>query len=74
MYYSKSTGGFYHDPMIMPSDGIEISDELYKFLLEEQSNGKQIVSGKDGKPIAVNRAVQETDDSARRRRDARPAE
>lgn len=34
---------------------IEISEEYWQQLLEEQSNGKKIISNEEGYPIAVNR-------------------
>lgn len=46
MYYSKTTGGFYsldiHGQDGIPSDAVEISDELYAVLLAGQSAGKLI--------------------------------
>ena len=53
-YFSKTTKGFYtteiHGTNI-PSDCVEISDERYNWLLEEQNKkGKQIEPDKNGYP------------------------
>jgi hypothetical protein len=54
MLYSKSTNGFYikeiHGENI-PSDSIEIDDDLYQELIDGQSNGKIISTDKKGYPI-----------------------
>lgn len=56
-YYSPLTKGFYlkdiHGDNI-PPDSVEITEEEHKNLLEQQSNGKEIVSSETGKPIAIN--------------------
>lgn len=56
MYYSKTNNAFYDDPKyypIVPSDLIQITDQECKYLLEQQSKGKIIKAGSNGKPIAV---------------------
>jgi len=54
MYYAKSTGGFYakeiHGTNI-PKDAVEITEEYWEKLLQEQSLGKQIVPDDKGYPI-----------------------
>lgn len=53
MHYSPSTGGFYlaaiHGENI-PSDAVEITDELHASLLDGQSSGRSIVPGPGGMP------------------------
>lgn len=39
------------DEYIVPDGYIEISEELYKSLLDGQSQGKQIVTGSEGTPV-----------------------
>lgn len=55
MLFSAQTGGFYvpaiHGDAI-PSDAVEITNELHAELLQAQSEGKVIVPGADGRPIA----------------------
>lgn len=41
--------------------GMEITDEYRRELLEEQSNGKRIITGDDGLPVAVDYVVSEED-------------
>lgn len=47
IYYKK---GFYPAPQ---EGAVEISDELYQHLLAGQSQGKQIVEGKEGVPMLI---------------------
>jgi hypothetical protein len=51
-YYSKANNGFYtpeiNDPM--PSDVVQISDEVWSLLLDGQANGKIIQPDADGNP------------------------
>lgn len=57
-FYSPSTGGFYRDDVHgerKPADCVEITHAQWQSLLDEQSGGKQIVTGKTGLPIAVDR-------------------
>lgn len=53
MFYSATTGGFY-DPEInkngMPSDVVEITDELHASLLEGQATGLIIAADENGAP------------------------
>lgn len=60
IFYSKSTGGFYaheiHGDSI-PQDCVEISQDEYVGLLQEQSLGKCITAGEDGYPILVGTPV-----------------
>ena len=56
IYYSPSSRGFYNDYIHesnIPEDAIEISQDLYSFLLEQQSQGKIIQPGISGLPEAV---------------------
>lgn len=55
MRYSFFTCGFY-DPKThieIQDDSVEISKDLYRLLLEGQSNGQLIVKGSDGLPILI---------------------
>jgi len=61
-FFSASTGGFYstdvHDEKTqIPADVVEISNERWQELLQEQTNGKQIVAGVNGQPTAIERPV-----------------
>lgn len=53
MLYSKSENAFYQKyyNTSIPKDVVEIEDEYHAFLLNEQCNGKVIVSAEDGFPI-----------------------
>jgi len=53
IYYSPSNNAFV-SPLVsaLPSDAIEISDELHVSLLAEQGQGKLIKPGPDGMPVA----------------------
>lgn len=56
IYYSKITKGFYSDGVHganVPSDCVVISEETWRNLLEDQSQGKQIVPDENGYPIAI---------------------
>ena len=56
MYYSKTTRGFYCEEVHgtnIPSDCVQITNEQHMTLLNEQSNGKQIVPDEEGFPIAI---------------------
>jgi len=60
MFYAKSTNGFYSLDIhgkSMPTDAIEISDDLYKQLFEGQASGKQIVGDEQGNPILIERPI-----------------
>lgn len=59
-FWSAKENGFYPESMKAlyesspdgwPDDAVEISEELYNSLLEGQSRGKVIASGRDGKPL-----------------------
>ncbi len=57
-FYSKTTGGFYAAEIHgagMPSDAVEISDQVHAELLDAQAKGQVIVADADGKPIATDR-------------------
>ena len=59
MKYSASQKGFYppeHPPGKVPSDAVEISDEVYFSLLAAQDAGKQI-EAVNGQPVAVDRVA-----------------
>lgn len=51
-FYDKTSNGFYLDEIHLkiPGSAVEISENLYLSLLEGQSQGKQIISGKNGVP------------------------
>lgn len=57
MFYQPSTGGFFcteiHGESI-PNDAVEITEELYEHLIENQV-GKRIVMGDDGLPMIAER-------------------
>ena len=55
-YYSKITGGFYHEHIHgdnIPEDAIEISDDYYIELFEGQAQGKQIIADDNGYPVLI---------------------
>lgn len=56
-YWSATTKGFYNSDIHgtnIPSDSVEITDELRLSLIEGQyANNKRIVAGPDGQPILV---------------------
>lgn len=58
-YYSAKARGFFSDDLHakehMPDDVVAVTDDEWQAVLNEQSQGKQIVGGPDGKPIAVER-------------------
>lgn len=60
-YYSAERRGFFTEEIHgdnLPADAVEITTDEWRALIHEQSaNGKQIVPGKDGKPIAVDQVV-----------------
>lgn len=52
--YSLSTLGFYHEDIHgenIPADAIEITDDEHEALIQGQSEGKQITTGSDGRPV-----------------------
>lgn len=61
--FSPSTGWFYSEETHgenIPSDAVDISDEVYESLKTYQSEGKQIVSDDEGYPTAIDRPVTNT--------------
>lgn len=57
MLFSESTLGFY-DPAIntdIPSDAVEITDDVYGAMISGQESGKQIAADKNGQPVLVDR-------------------
>ena len=54
-FYSKTTGGFYIDAIhdSVPEDSVEITEQEYQQLFEDQTVGKLIVPDSNGYPIAV---------------------
>lgn len=55
-FYSQSTGGFYASVIhgdAIPSDAIDVSEELYQELMNAQATGKRIVANDSGAPVAV---------------------
>jgi hypothetical protein len=58
VFFSPATALFYDADIYgdqLPQDAIEITEDLRQQLLESQSLGKQIVAGKNGQPLAVER-------------------
>lgn len=57
IFFSKLKMGFYSDVIHtnIPKDAVEITNEEYKNLLEQQSIGHEIIVDKKGKP-AINKA------------------
>ncbi len=63
--YSPSTRGFYpadlHEAYeqagSLPDDLVEITYETYEALMDAQKDGKSIVPGGDGKPVAADHVV-----------------
>ena len=56
IYYSKTKRGFYCDEIHgtnIPSDCVQITKEQHTNLLNEQSQGKQIVPDENGYPITI---------------------
>ena len=53
-YYDKKTNGFLIQGVnLIPEGAINITDEYYQQLLSGQSQGKQIIADKTGKPILI---------------------
>ena len=52
MFYSAMTGGFYGDATDLPEGAVEISEDLYKSLLEGQASGF-IVANPEGFPVLM---------------------
>jgi hypothetical protein len=51
-YWLASISGFLHtDFHDIPDDAVPISEETWRSLLDGQTNGKQIITGKNGFPI-----------------------
>jgi len=52
-FYSPTTKGFYTDDIhdSMPDDVIELADDYYQHLIDDQSTGNVIVMGTNGQPI-----------------------
>lgn len=48
-FYSPSAHGFF----TVPDDAVKITDEEWQSLLDQQSKGKIIQPGPDGKPVAT---------------------
>lgn len=68
-FWSAKENGFYPESMKelyenspdgWPEDAVEISEELYNSLLEGQSRGKVIASGRDGKPLLSDPVIDHT--------------
>jgi len=58
IFFSKTQNGFFNSDIhqSMPTDVIEISDELHQSLLQGQSEGRQISADESGNPILVDRS------------------
>ncbi|MBA7802498.1 hypothetical protein HV170_13335 [Citrobacter freundii] len=68
VFYSAQTNGFYPDDIefnTLPDDLIEITEEYYKSLLQEQSQGKIITSNESGYPVAIDRPTPGNDELRR---------
>ena len=53
-YYDKKTNGFLVQGVnLIPEGAINITDEYYQQLLSGQSQGKQIIADKTGKPMLI---------------------
>lgn len=68
-FWSAKENGFYPESMKelyenspdgWPEDAVEICEELYNSLLEGQSRGKVIASGRDGKPLLSDPVIDHT--------------
>ena len=61
IHYSAQAGGFYHAAVHkkLPEDAVEITDEEWQRLLDQQSAGHTIAPGPDGQPIAAGPTVEE---------------
>ena len=79
-FFSPSTGGFFDETIHgrkgrkgsrIPKDAVAVTDEEHAELLAQQSEGKSIVAGDGGRPVAVllDRSVDEALASLRARRD-----
>lgn len=57
LFYSPTVGSFYDDTInqMLPRDAVEVSVMEHAALLHSQSQGKMIVAGKDGAPVAQDR-------------------
>ena len=61
IYYSPSTNGFYDDNLkddydrngAWPDDAMVISEKLYRYLLDKQSEGKTINPNEDDQPVVT---------------------
>ena len=56
MYYSPSTRGFYDSAIHgdnIPPDAVDVTTEAHAALMQAQSEGKAIVPGPDGRPVAA---------------------
>lgn len=55
MFYSKTTGGFYHHDINeeMPIDIINVTNDDYQTLIDGQQHGKTITANENGYPILV---------------------
>jgi hypothetical protein len=66
IYYSATNNGFYHDALRevyeasangWPDDAQQITDELYRSLIEGQAIGKMIVADTNGAPVLADRLI-----------------
>ena len=60
-FYSPSVRGFYATEIhgsAMPSDVVPVTDDDYRALFEAQAEGKEIVPGEGGHPVAQDRPAQ----------------
>ena len=53
-FFDNQTNAFYVDSIhIIPDGAVSISDEYHRQLLDGQSQGKQIISNKQGEPVLI---------------------
>lgn len=77
VFFSPSMVGFYTDDINgdnYPSDAVEISEEEWRQLLEEASQGRIIVADDSGRPAAMDRPPETVEQQAARERAWRDAE
>jgi len=65
IFYSATAGGFFddgiHSAAQIPADAVPIDGETHTALLRQQSEGKCIVPGPDGAPIATDQPLPPND-------------
>lgn len=64
VFWNDGSKGFYLENLHkeIPPNSVEITHEEWRAVLEEHATtGKKITTGKDGKPVAVDRAISAVD-------------